>query len=134
MQRYTVRHYFQNSERLVARIRRVRPIFGINNAINSLIVKKIIEKFDYSSAVDIKHTMRIRSSFLETNFAAVRESVAERQESSIRHSTQEPNILTTTRHRILTKGLYLMLTKSNDSKLGLLNNHEISERSGLEEL
>lgn len=71
-------HYYQNGESLVATILQVRPIFGRKNVPTSSTVKGIMDKFESTgSFVDIKHMTRARS---ETNWAAGRESVAEKSE------------------------------------------------------
>lgn len=53
-----VKHYYQNGVSLVDTIREVRQIFGRTNVPNSLIVKRIIGKFESTlSVVDVKHKM-----------------------------------------------------------------------------
>lgn len=115
MERYTleqrvlmVKHYYQNGESLIATIRKVRPIFGRNNVPSPCTVKRLMEKFERTGSVsDVKHTTRARTARSEENVAAVRESVAENPETSIRHRAQELDISTGTLQRILTKDLHL---------------------------
>lgn len=86
--RYTIQqhvlivlHYCQNDESLVATIREVFPVFGMNNMSNSWAMKKIIKKIRKFClrVVDVKHKIQTRN------------------------DVQELGISTTTLHRMLTK-------------------------------
>lgn len=132
MEQYTVeqralivKNYYKNGESLIATIRKVRPMFGRNNVPNSSTVKRIIEKFESTGSVsDVKHTIRARRGRSEQNITAVRESVAESPETSIRHRAQELDISTGTLQRILTKDLQLHAYKIQLTQQLLPGDHE----------
>src|SRR5690349_14418587 len=90
-----IKNYYQNGESLIATIRKVRPLSGRNNVPNSSTVKRIIEKFESTGSVtDVKHKTRARRGRSEQNITAVRESVTDRPETSIRHRAQELDMST----------------------------------------
>lgn len=103
-----VKTHYKSGESFAETVRRLRAIFGRNNAPNESTVRRLINKFETKfTLMDEKTTVRRRPCRSLENIAAVRESVAENPDTSIRHRGQELNITRPTLQRILTKDLYL---------------------------
>lgn len=103
-----VKTHYKNGESFAETVRRLRAIFGCNNAPNESTVRRLIQKFQTKfKLMDEKTTVRRRPCRSIENIAAVRESVAENPGTSIRRRGQELNITRPTLQRILTKDLHL---------------------------
>lgn len=115
MERYTkeervfiVAQYFKNNESLAATVRNFRTKYGRNSNLTSSTVKRLIKRFkDTGSICDLTHPGRPSTSRSKQNIEAVRDSVVENPETSIRHRSQELNIYSSSLQRILTKDLHL---------------------------
>lgn len=100
--------YYENGRSNKNAFRALRDYFGQHNRPTESSIAKIIRKFkETGSVADARTPLRARLGRSEENIAAVRESVAENPDTSIRHRAQELNLSTTTLHRILTNDLSL---------------------------
>lgn len=89
-------------------IRRLRDHFGVHNRPSRPAIESLIKKFERTfSLKDEKNLTRHRPKRSAENIAAVRDSVAARPSTSIRHRGQELNLHRSTLQRILTKDLHL---------------------------
>lgn len=115
MERYTLEQrviilktHYKYGEYYAETVRKLRAIFGRDNAPKDTTVRRLVIKFEESGSVgDIKTPVRCRTSRSAENIAAVRESVAENPGTSIRHRSQQIDIPRSSLHRILTKYLNL---------------------------
>lgn len=103
-----VKTYYKNGECFAETVRKLRAIFGRNNAPNESTVRRLIKKFETKfKLMDEKSTVRRRPCRSLENIALVRESVTENPGTSIRHRGPELNITRPSLQRILTKDLHL---------------------------
>lgn len=87
---------------MVKTLRNVRRKYGKNFKISKNTVQSIVDKFYRGGSVhDLHRTGRRRTGRSNENIEAVRESVAESPNTSIRHRSQELAISRATLHRIL---------------------------------
>lgn len=115
MERYTneqriliVKLFYQNGESFAATVRKLRSIWGHNNAPKESTVKRLMDKFAETGSVsDVKTTTRLRPGRSTENVAAVRDDVAQTPSTSIRHRAQQIGVSKSTMQRILTKDLHL---------------------------
>ncbi|CAH2088163.1 unnamed protein product [Euphydryas editha] len=115
MERYTneqriliVKLFYQNGESFAATVRKLRSIWGHNNAPKESTVKRLMDKFAETGSVsDVKTTTRHRPGRSTENVAAVRDDVAQTPSTSIRHRAQQIGVSKSTLQRILTKDLHL---------------------------
>ncbi|KAF2899280.1 hypothetical protein ILUMI_06898 [Ignelater luminosus] len=85
-----VDHYFNNGKSLTATIRKLRPILGNQNVTSASTAKRIIEKFEETGSItDVRPSTCVCPGRSAENITAVRQSVAESPETSIRHRAQE---------------------------------------------
>lgn len=103
-----VKTHYKNGENYAETVRRLRAIFGRNNAPNESTVRRLIKKFETKfTLLNEKTPVHRRVGRSIENIVAVRESVAENPGTSIRHRGQELNISRPTLQRILRKDLHL---------------------------
>lgn len=115
MERYTteqrvivVKTHYKYGECYAETVRRLRGIFGRQNAPNMSTVQRLIQKFEGTgSTVNRKVAVRRRTTRSLENIAVVHESVTENPQTSIRRRSQQLDISRSTLHRILTKDLHM---------------------------
>ena len=115
MERYTkeqrlvmVKTHFKYGECYAETVRKLRKIFGRQNAPNQSTVQRLIKKFEETgSIVDIKSPGRARARRSLENIAAVRQSVDVSPGKSIRPRSQQLAIPRSTMQQILKKDLHL---------------------------
>ena len=119
MQRLTIEQrvkvgeaYYENGRSNKTAFRALREFFGQHNRPTESAIGKNIRKFKQTGSVaDVKTPSRARLRRSDENIAAVRESVAEHPDTSIRHRAQELNLSRTSLQRILTNDLSLYAYK-----------------------
>lgn len=100
--------YFENGRSNKQAFRALRSVFSQHKRPTEGAIAKIVKKFQETGSVaDVKTSSRARLRRSDENIDAVRQSVAENPNTSIRHRAQELSIPATTLHRILTKDLSL---------------------------
>ena len=100
--------YYENGRSNKKTFRALRSVFGHHKRPTESAIGKIVKKFEETGSVaDVKTSSRARLRRSDENIDAVRQSVAENPNTSIRHRAQELSISATTLHRILTKDLSL---------------------------
>jgi len=107
-----MRYYYENTlqiwENYVETVRKLRGIFGRQNAPYQSTVKRMIKKFEETGSImDSKLPVRHSTGRSLDNIAAVSESVAESPGTSLRHRSQQLDIPRSSMQRILTKDLHL---------------------------
>jgi hypothetical protein len=103
-----VKIHYRYGENLAETVRRVRGVFGRNEAPSRTAIVKLIKKFEEIGQVsEVKSPVRRRRVRSAENIAAVAESVAENPRMSIPRRSQQLHITQTSLHRILHKDLHL---------------------------
>ena len=107
-----VEAYYENGRSNKNEFRALRELFGQHNRPTESAIGKIVRKFKHTGSVaDVETPSRARLPRSDENIAAVRESVAEHPDTSIRHRAQELNLSRTSLQRILTNDLSLYAYK-----------------------
>lgn len=115
MERYTteqrvkiIQTFYENGRSKKNTFRALRDYFGAHGRPSELAIFNLAKKFERTGSVlDVQHSVRARSARTIENIVAVRDSVAESPETSVRHRAQELHLTPSTLHRILTKDLNL---------------------------
>lgn len=103
-----VKTHYKNGENFTVTIRKIRDHFGVHKRPSRPTIENLIKKFERTfSLKDERDLIRHRPKRSVENIAAVRDSVAARPSTSIRHRCQELNIHRSTLQRILKKDLHL---------------------------
>ena len=103
-----IKNYYRNTESVVATLRALTPVFGPNNLPTRQAVRAIVNKFESTySLLDVLVPVRQRTSRSTEIITAVRASVENESNQSIRRRSQELGISQTTLWRILHEGLGL---------------------------
>lgn len=103
-----VKTHYRNGESYAETVRRLRRIFGRNNAPTASTVLRLIKKFEETGSVaTIKTPGRDRTVRTEQNIALVQDSVAVSPQKSLQRRSQQLGISTTSLQRILKKDLHM---------------------------